>query len=290
MLCASALLLALDFALNKLYQQKAGTSIRAGLGFNTLLGGICALIFFAVGGFSIKITWYSLAMSAGMATLIMLYNLIGFRIMKMGSMAIYTLFLMTGGMTLPYLWGLFFLDEPFSWLRTAGLCVLMGAVLLSNLPRRGEKLNAKLLLMCIGIFVLNGCVSIISKMHQIEASYPVVDTTCFVMLSGIAKFAISGTAYLIAKRAGNAKNESNDKRSMLPIAALILCSAIIGGVSYLFQLMGAKNLPATVLYPFITGGSMVFSSIVGIVAFREKPSKLLLFSIGACFVGTLMFL
>ena len=28
-------------------------------------------------------------------------------------------------------------------------------------------------------------------------------------------------------------------------------SALIGGMSYLFQLVGAKNLPATVLYPII---------------------------------------
>jgi drug/metabolite transporter (DMT)-like permease len=101
---------------------------------------------------------------------------------------------------------------------------------------------------------------------------------------------ISGTAFLITKFAGKKGADAPSLKKRLPILLLILCSAIIGGVSYLLQLVGAKNLPATVLYPFITGGSMVFSSIIGIVAFREKPSKLLLFSIGACFIGTLMFL
>jgi drug/metabolite transporter (DMT)-like permease len=205
-------------------------------------------------------------------------------------MALYSLFLMTGGMTLPYLWGLLFLDEPFSWLRTAGLCILVGAVLLSNLPRRGEKINAKLIAMCLAIFVLNGFVSIVSKAHQIEGTLPAVDATGFVILSGLAKFLISGTAYLITKLTGKKKESKPKTNIRLPILALIFSSAIIGGLSYLLQLKGATNLPATVLYPFITGGSMIFSSIVGATVFREKLSKNLILGIGLCFIGTLLFL
>ena len=290
LLTLAAVLLAVDFAIAKLYQKRAGTSLSAGFAFNALLGLFTAFVFWIIGGFSFQITTFSTVMAVLLTVFCTSYTLIGFRILRTGSMALYSLFLMTGGMTLPYLWGLFFLDEPFSWLRTAGLCVLMGAVLLSNLPKKGEKINAKLILMCVTIFALNGCVSIVSKTHQIEATLPAVDTNGFVVLSGLAKFVISGTAFLIAKAVGKKKAAREEAPKRLSILLLILCSAIVGGMSYLLQLVGAKNLPATVLYPFITGGSMVFSSIVGIVAFREKPSKLLLFSIGACFVGTLMFL
>jgi len=54
--------------------------------------------------------------------------------------------------------------------------------------------------------------------------------------------------------------------------------------------LGAEKLPATVLYPFITGGSMLFSSIIGAIVFREKLSKNLILSIGLCLIGTLLFL
>jgi drug/metabolite transporter (DMT)-like permease len=290
LLTLAAVLLAVDFAIAKLYQKRAGTSLSAGFAFNALLGLFTALVFWIIGGFSFQITRLSAVMAVLLTVLATSYTLIGFRILRSGSMALYSLFLMTGGMTLPYLWGLFFLDEPFSWLRTAGLCVLMGAVLLSNLPKKGERVNVKLILMCVAIFALNGCVSIASKAHQIEATLPTVDTNSFVILTGLGKVVISGTAFLITKFAGKKRADAPSLKKRLPILLLILCSAIIGGVSYLLQLVGAKNLPATVLYPFITGGSMVFSSIIGIVAFREKPSKLLLFSIGACFIGTLMFL
>ena len=61
-------------------------------------------------------------MAALEETLVISYTVLGFRILKMsGSMAMYTLSLMTSGMILPYVWGIAFLNEPFTCLRTAGL-------------------------------------------------------------------------------------------------------------------------------------------------------------------------
>lgn len=67
-------------------------------------------------------------------------------------------------------------------------------------------------------------------------------------------------------------------------------SAAIGGTSYFLQLYGAKSLPATLLYPFITGGSIVFSTMIGTVMFKEKISGKLLISVVLCFVGTILFI
>jgi len=290
LLVLAAVLLAVDFALTKLYQKREGTSLSAGFAFNSLSGLFTALIFGVLSGFDLEISLYSAALACLLSALGITYILFGFRILKSGSMALYSLFLMVGGMTLPYVWGLLFLDESFSWIRTAGLFILMSAIFLSNLPQKGEKTNGKMILLCILVFVLNGCVSIVSKAHQIEASHRVVGTEEFVMLSGVWKFLIAGTAFLISKFKKTKEQKEHLPTNKLPVLFIILCSAAIGGVSYLLQLMGAKSLPATVLYPFITGGSMIFSSIVGIVFFKEKISKRLAACILLCFVGTLLFL
>ena len=52
----------------------------------------------------------------------------------------------------------------------------------------------------------------------------------------------------------------------------------------------AVNLPATVIYPFITGGSVVLSALVSAFAFKEKMSFGKIAGTAMCFIGTCMFL
>ena len=222
-------------------------------------------------------------MAAAFNVSVMSYNLIGFRLLKSGTMALYTLFLMTGGMVLPYIWGILFLDEPFSVLRTVGLIFIITGVIVSNFE--SKKADKKQILMCIAVFVINGISSIISKEHQTELNYICVSPTEFVILGGLFKFVFAGVLRLFAK-----DTEKQQKKSAVPALLAIGASAAVSGVSYFMQLLGASQLPATVLYPFITGGTIVFSAIAGIVVFKEKVSAKVLLSIALCFIGTLMFL
>ena len=285
MLTASAMLLGVDFALNKIYQKIYGTAPKAAFFFNSLLGIITAVIFFCINGFKLEFTVYSFVMAGLMGLFVMSYNIIGFRLLKSGTVAAYTLFLMTGGMVLPYIWGLLFLNERFSVLRTAGLAVILSGVILSNFS--GERVNIKQIVMCVAVFVLNGFVSIVSKMHQSQTTFDSVNAAEFIILGGIFKFLLAGILFLVFKKKDN--SESGD-HSLKKAVIIITSSAFIGGVSYMLQLLGAKTLPATVLYPFITGGSIVFSALAGVILFKEKLSAKLIISVILCFAGTLMFL
>ena len=132
MLVVAATLLAVDFSLNKIYQKLKGTSPAAGFGFNSLLG---------INGFKTDFSVYSFIMAVLLNDLVMCYNIIGFRLLKSGTMAMHTLFLMSGGMVLPYVFGLLFLNEPFSLFRTAALILILAGVVLSN--DDNEKVNPK---------------------------------------------------------------------------------------------------------------------------------------------------
>ena len=116
----ATILLALDFALNKKYQSFEGTEMRAGLKFNVLNGICTAIIFFAISGFKLRFSLFSAILALAMAILCMTYNIIGFRILKKAGTAIYTIFLMSGGMLLPYLYGVFYLNEALSIFRIIG--------------------------------------------------------------------------------------------------------------------------------------------------------------------------
>lgn len=279
----ATVLLAVDFALSKLYQKKAGVGITAGLSFNALNGLLTAAVFFALNGFKFTFSPFSLVLAFSMSAFALAYSLIGFRILRMRNMAIYTLFLMTGGMVLPYIFGLIFLDEPLKILRIIGLAVIVAAVVLSN--SAGKKPTKVQLLLCVAVFFLNGAVSIVSKVHQVDVVHNAVNSTEFVMLSGIAKFVMSGVALIFAK--GKEKTALPKPLDIVPIVAV---SAVVGGVSYMLQLIGAVNLPATVLYPCITGGSIIFSAFAGRIFFKEKISNIQWICIALCFAGTCMFL
>ncbi len=284
LLIFAAILLAVDFAISKQYQKNAGTSPAAGFRFSAFQGLFTIVIFFFINGCRFSFSWYSFALAAILNSLCIAYTLLGFRIMRYGSMALYTMFLMTGGMTLPYIYGLFFLNEPFSVLRTIALVLIIGGVVLSNFS--SEKINPKQIIMCFAVFFINGFVSIISKIHQIETVQITVSAAEFVMLGGVFKILFAGILYLISK-----KNIPEKERiSTVKILPFVVFSAVAGGVSYLFQLIGASSLPATVLYPFITGGGIIFSTLAGKLVFREKLSTKLIISVLLCFAGTVMFL
>lgn len=287
MLLAAVLLLAGDFAVNKLYQKKVGSDVRSALGFNAVNGLLTAVIFFLINGtlngFSFEFQMYSVCLATAMAVFGFSYNLIGFRMLRDGNMASYTLFLMTGGMMIPYVVGLIALDEPFSLLRTLGLAVIFSGVFCANTPK--TRPSRKYLMMGCAVFALNGLVSTVSKLHQIAESFPTASAASFVMLSGLAKFVLCSVAVLVMKKRGD--ENAPKRRSAVWLIAL---SALIGGVSYLLQLIGAKNLPATVLYPIITGGAIIFSALAGRIFFKEKIARMTLAGIALCFIGTCMFL
>lgn len=286
MVLIAVLFMAGDFACNKMYQKKAGTSLVMGLKFNSLLGlftGIIFLIPILIQKGTVSCTAFSLILASLMTVFVTTYNIIGFRIMKSGSMALYTLFLMTGGMMVPYVWGLFFLQEEFSLQRTVGLLFMIIAVVWANYAK---KQTAKLqVCLCVLVFFLNGFVSVISKMHQVEETLPHISATEFVMLSGFCRFVLAGVLYLLVRKRAN--REAKETRG-LPV--IIAASAVCSGLSYLLQLLGAQNLPATVLYPLVTGGGMVFTALAGVIFFKEKPSRRVVLGVVVCFLATFLFL
>ncbi len=280
----STLLLAVEFSLQKLYQKQCGTGPRAGLIFNTVSGLVTAVIFFIISGFRIEANLYALALAGCMSLCLVSYTLLGFRVLKEGNMAFYTMFLMTGGMIVPYVFGLIFLDEPFSILRLLGLLVIVAAIVLSNLG--SKRFIAKILLLCCVIFFLNGGCSVSSKLCQTPNPYGVVSPMTFVCLTGVIRFVLCAVALLFTKKEPQEAPPVNLRKVLL----LIVGVAIVNGTSYAMQLVGAANLPATVLYPIVSGGSILFSTLAGTLFFHEKPNLYQKLGVALCFVGTCLFL
>ncbi len=281
----ATLLLAANFSLGKDYQRKVGDSISCSLPRMIIGSVFSTFIILAINGFRIKVTPFSCLMALASMIPCTLYSIISFKIYKKGGMTFFTLFLMAGGMTLPYIFGLCFLDEEFSFLRLVGLILILAAVIISNITK-GKK-DFSLIILCVLVFFLNGFVSIFLKLHQIS-SYDTVSTKEFMLLQNLIQLPLNIMIYLIFGR--NNKNPNTEKFNIKFVVISAFLSVIVSNISSYLQLIGASQLPASVLYPMITGGTVIFSSLAGILIFKDKVPKRVIVSILLCFAGTLMFL
>ena len=280
------LLLAATFVFQKKYQHLSGTSLKAGFIYNSLAGIFSAIMFLCINRFEIRVTALSFLLATIFASSIIIYVFIGFKLMEKGSMSIYTLFLLAGGMTVPFVWGVIFLGEELTVLRSLGLIAIIVSICISNLG--SQKTDKKQILMCIVVFLLNGVASVTSKMHQINEVSKIVTAPDFAFLVMTIKAVLCSALFLI-----NRKHFSSDEKNTpfaKKILPVILLAAMSDGISYMLQLVGATKLPASVLYPMVTGGSVIITSLAAMAVFREKLSVRQWIGVAICFVGTLLFL
>lgn len=278
-------LLSGSFVFQKLYQKGRKETLTDGLLYNTVFGAVGVITFFLISRFQIEFSVFSLIAAFLQASLITLYTIISFKILETGDLSLYTMFLMTGGMTLPYIFGIAFLNEKFTVIRSLGLILIGIAVIMINSST--QKTDKRRLVLCVLTFVINGATSIIAKTHQINTQFNPVDTQSFAFLMCFMRVILCGLLLLFVTPQTHKQSKSFSIKRLLLFTTV---SSILWNISYILQLIGAKNLPATVLYPLITGGCIILTSLFGVLFLKEKLNTKQIISIVICFIGTLMFL
>ena len=274
---------AVNFALTKVYQLNQGNSQETGTAFNFLVGLVGFLIYFGICGFKISITPFSLILAILLAVFIGLYTIIGFKIMSIGSIAVYTVFLMLGGMILPYFYGVIFLGEGVTLTKIIALLLMTAAIILQR-DVSNNKGKAVFYLLCVLVFIINGAVSIVSKMHQIDLGYKTVSENEFVVLKNAARAVMFGGMLPFIKKG---------KGTMLSIKPkmyiVIALTGLFSNTAYLLQLKCAAHLPATVQFPITTGGTIIFTALAGLFLFSEKLEKRQVVGLAICLGATILF-
>lgn len=309
-LLAAVVLLGGEFSFQKQYQKTAGASSASGLFYSAAVGLFTAVIFYflncfwdeSAGSFTaqpdfgiahLHLTPFALLTASGFVLCLFLYRILGFNMMKRGSMATYTLFLMTGGMTLPFLYGIIFGDEFTSLgtgsavARIVGLAVILLGVVLANRPEGQEKANRAVILLGVFAFLLNGGTSVFSNIHQKAAPEQRTTVIAFVALEGLLAFLYCSIALLVLwLRDRNALRTIPVKKT----APTLLFATLASSISFLGQLIGAAHLPASVNYPIITGGAIIMTALAGRIFFKERIRRATVIGIVLCFAGTCLFL
>lgn len=274
----AAILFAMQFLCQQKYEEKSGTGLSAALTFSLYKGLTVIIMMLILSGFKPEFAVFSLVMSFVYALCYILMIYFSLKAFSVANLSVYSVFTMLGGMVLPFVIGVGLFDEKISVFKIACFLLVVIAVLMNI--QKGES-SKKAFLYYMLVFLFNGAIGAITTIHQ-NLGIPNTDSTSFMLYSGVWTIIICGVWLLIkGERIPLLKGEN------------LLYSAgdgFLNGIGDLLLLISVAPgaLDASVQYPFVTGGVMVFSTLISIIR-HEKIRKIeYLAALVACVASVLM--
>ena len=230
----ATILFSLQFFFNQRFEQSRGSDLKSALEFNLYKSIVIVIMMLFISGFKIIITPFSVALATVYAMACILMTYFSLKAFAIANLSVYSVFSMLGGMLLPFLLGVGFYDEKLTPFKII-CCILIVVSVLLNI--KGGNGNKKAFLYYMAVFMLNGSVGVISKIHQ-SSDIPHTDSTGFMFLSSLACIIISGIWLLI-------------KYKKIPVVkgkALMFAGGygIFNGFGNWFLLLSLIHLPASV--------------------------------------------
>ncbi len=234
--------------------------------FNGIVYVVCILLF-GIGLVNNKVSVFTMLTGLLFGVVTALTNLYKMKALSSGTMHI-TLLITTSSMIIPTMSGVFF-GEHFSIQKLLLVFVLIGFIYLSLDKSESLKVNKKWLFFCAAAFVLQGSIGVLQKIHQ--TSVYRAETSGFLFAGFICSFIYSS----IMARKGF-KEVRFTKRHILVGIACGICTYTMN----ILNLKLSGLLPSQLFFPLVNGSSIVLSSLMSVVIFKEKISKKQL--IGLC--------
>ena len=259
MIIVSVCLFSTQFLLNNEYRKENGNTFNSSLKFS-LYASISGFIALAIiNKFHFEISLFSALVAAVYSLVCIALAYSSIKAFTYANLSVYSVFSMIGGMLLPFVYGIL-CGEEFKLIRV--VCCLLIAVCVTLALNKTEH-SKKAVKYYIAVFILNGMVGVISKFHQ-SFTELCVDSGSFMMLTKIFAFVFSVILILMQKE----KDFSVSKKAGL----FAVLYSVVNSVGNLFLLMALLHIPASVQYPIVTGGTIVVSTLIGLIR-REKITK-----------------
>ena len=311
MLIGASFLFGSQFMVTKAFEKNYGKTVRASLSFSLLYSLFAGVIFFIIklvsSGTVFNLNPFSLCMAFGLSLVNILSSTIGIKTLALGDIAIYSLFLMLGGMIVPFFAGIVFLKESVSVCNLIGVAIMIIALCLpvffgKKNKNAGEaqtdgdtkkKTSVFFYVLCVFLFILNGLSSTLSKFNSVREGAALGAEFTFYTY-GI-QFVISLAAFALTTALGKSDKTQNEEKQPVilfrPVA--IGCGAAFGavnGTAFLMSSVAAEHVVAVAQYPLITGATILFSSLLAFLFYREKPTALQLVQIVISLAATILFM
>lgn len=272
---SAVFLFSLQFLFNQKFQQSRGESLESALEFSLYKSIVIVVIMLFIGKFSIQVTPFSVLMATLYAVSGIAMTAFSMKAFAVANLSVYSVFSMLGGMLLPFVLGIGFYNEELSLFKLL-CCLLIIVSVLLNIKK--GKQDKKAIAYYMAVFVLNGMAGVLSKIHQ-SSSLPHTDSTGFMLISSLITAIISAVWLFVSYK----------KIPLIKGKNLLYTTGygVFNGIGNLFLLISLSNLPASVQYPLVTGGVMVFSTAISALR-KEKITAKEYVAAGISFVASVL--
>ena len=286
MLLTSGLLFALSFIVNKFFQRMKPSGETASMFYLFIGKAFASALFFLCVVFEGNVCYafgnkYTVLTGILQTLLNIVIMLFGIKVLSVVSVSLHTTFLMIGGMALPVLFGTIFLQEEITVLRLIAFIAITASIIISATGEK-QKITVKAVAYLLIIFAANGAIGILTLIHSNLSGKDISFNSYMFSTSFICTALTLPACFLLKKREERSipkiylfspvgKSFSTKKELIFYYISPAL-SGILNGLANLLIVTGTatEGIGATATYPLSTGGTILFTSLLSLVLYKEK--------------------
>lgn len=264
----AAALSAFSFYFNGKVEKQCENGLDTAMLFSTVVRAeILLFLLIAVGG-KMQFSTFSFICAFVHAMFLIAFSFLNLKALNAVDLSKYSMFTMLGGMMLPFAFGILFFNEKL----TAGkllCCALVTVALYIN--SCSGKISKKAIFYLIAVFFVNGSFGVICSVHQ-NVQAVRVDTLRYMCLQSLIVL-IFGCIWLgLRKISKEGKKIVKNKRAYINMLLYGIC---YGGTEIIL-LFTIKAIPTSVQYAIMTGGVIIFSTIISMLIGENRNIKSLI--------------
>lgn len=280
---AATVLFSAQFLFTKKYQTVAGVGFDASFFHKSVSPILLILALFIYNGCKIEFSLFSFLLAFCHALVVVSLSIFSIKSLAKGSISNYSLYLLSGGMVIPVIYGLI-TNDPFGIWKIISILVILLGVLIKY--EKGEKTKKGTMFLYTMLFVLNGLVGIIASVHQQNVfSYQTVSAVGFSILTGILSAVIGAVAFIVNRVL---KKERPPLKKYISVSPWAIIDGFMNGLGNLLLLLALLKIDPSAQYPIVTGGCILLSAVFGFIFYKEKPDKKSQISIALALLGTIL--
>ncbi len=294
MIIAATVLFSVQFIFTKCWQKQNGAKFFASVLFSAIACFVSLPLFLGLNGWKFEFSWFSLIVAFLYAIDCIACTVFGNKALELADLSVYSLFMMSGGMLLPVVYGLF-IGESLTFIKCLSIVLMLAAMTITLKSDGNKKINFRALICFSMIFITNGLTGVFMFWHQ-KATIETVSSSGFLLLCNLLRLLLSLLLLCGIKLCGKRKNTKNttngesetvqkNARSRFISVGSAVGYTLVNGIASLLTTTTASYVNAGVQSTITTGGCLVMSAIFGLF-FGEKITKKTYISLILAVVGT----